>query len=756
MGAKFFRAGVRRAWKVVVAALLTGSLAACGGGSGDGPGGGSGGVGATPLPAALVASGPSGAAALGAAVAFSTNASGDFTYQWTFGDGASSTEAAPSHVFARAGVFVVTLTVRNRDGATASATVTVAVADRAVVQGKVCAGPAESGWCWQQPLPQGNPINAYHWVDDTVAYAVGQRGQILKSTDGGATWRGQVSGTAVALGPVSFVSREIGWVAGANGEVLRTTDGGVTWQRMSSGRAEPVGMIGAIDAERAWIFTSFGAVLVTRDGGRQWTQIVLPESPLRVVALSDLELWLLPYPLSSTAPSALHTVDGGATWTRVSLPPTGTGLLTDGADLQFGAGGKGLYVRTEYGYEPGGDWVNRRQQFLTADGGATWQPMPPPTGADGSSRYLLTVPGTVYWIHPYVPPARSADGGATWQAMTLPTELAFTYDPQLRAFGADRLLVSDFAGRTWLSMDGGMTWSSRSAGGPANGPDFNSVWFFDSREGVAWADDGSSARTADGGQTWTVTTPAAALAWRRAHFLADGSVGWIASDSGAIYRSSDRGRTWSAPAPQTATPMYGVQDLHFVDALHGWVVLPHGPTGGSAIWTTTDGGLTWQLPEGAKVPGGFASVRFADATHGVAVGPSGVALVTSDGGLTWTPRPTGTSSLRRVTFADETTAVAVGDQGAIVRSIDRGRTWTVVVAGTTFSSFFDVRFVSPMVGHAVGDQGLVLVTRDAGLTWSRQESGGNPALRAVFFLDEMTGWSAGYFGSILATATGGR
>jgi photosystem II stability/assembly factor-like uncharacterized protein len=67
-----------------------------------------------------------------------------------------------------------------------------------------------------------------------------------------------------------------------------------------------------------------------------------------------------------------------------------------------------------------------------------------------------------------------------------------------------------------------------------------------------------------------------------------------------------------------------------------------------------------------------------------------------------------------------------------------------------------VRFVSATVGHAVGDQGLVLVTRDGGLTWSREESGTTLALRAVFFLDEMSGWAAGYGGAILATATGGR
>ena len=49
-----------------------------------------------------------------------------------------------------------------------------------------------------------------------------------------------------------------------------------------------------------------------------------------------------------------------------------------------------------------------------------------------------------------------------------------------------------------------------------------------------------------------------------------------------------------------------------------------------------------------------------------------------------------------------------------------------------------------------------LVTRDGGVTWNRQEPGVAQHLRAVFFVDEMSGWVSGLAGTILATATGGR
>ena len=70
--------------------------------------------------------------------------------------------------------------------------------------------------------------------------------------------------------------------------------------------------------------------------------------------------------------------------------------------------------------------------------------------------------------------------------------------------------------------------------------------------------------------------------------------------------------------------------------------------------------------------------------HGVTVGPTGVAMLTGDGGATWAPRSTGAfGQLFSVFFADATTAVAVGEGGVIVRSTDAGQSWRPVASPTT-------------------------------------------------------------------------
>ena len=733
-----------RRWIPVGALCLL--LAACGGGGGGGSSGGSG-----ALPASLVVSAPASQQPLGATVSFSANASNPaLSYLWDFGDGTTSTEVAPTHVYSRAGLFTVRLTV-GHGGTSISATDSVAVADFAIVAGRSCNRGGNNGWCWQRPLPQGNFILDYAFVDDSRGWAVGQAGTVLTTSDGGVTWTGQTSGTTLDIGQATFPSASAGWLVSEFGELLRTSDGGANWRRVSYGRNDFVLALGASDADNAWLTTTLGGGFVTRDGGSSWRQV--PQAPgdtFRFAFASATDVWSIP-PFFDVQPSLAHSLDAGATWTTVALPTIAAGFSGYSDDMLIVDPMHALVTGFESGFDPADPtvFITRRTLRLTADGGATWQTVQPP--ANGASFTWRLADATTVIAVSASGVQRTQDNGASWQPVPLPPGV--TSLSGFRAFSAQRFVLADGAGRTWLSTDGGATWNQRNAGGVAQAT-INSLWFFDSREGRAIADDGSSVRTADGGKTWTAAETDT-MPWFRLQFLADGSVGWLISLRGTIARTTDKGRNWTTAPGAGSASLSGVTDFHFIDALRGWAVAPFG-SGVGTVFTTSDGGVTWQAVASTASSQGFFAIRFGDAQHGVVVGPSGVAMATSDGGATWLPRSTGTfGQLFSVAFADATTAVAVGEAGIIVRSTDAGQTWLPVTSPTT-RNLNEVRFVSPLVGHAVGDQGTLVATDDGGATWTVLATGTKAGLGTVLFRDVQTGWIAGTNGSILATATGGR
>lgn len=740
-----------------LSAALVAGLAACGGGGDSAP------VPApqpTALPADLVISAPGGNTPMGDAVAFAHNASdpdGKLTYVWQFGDGSSSVGSAPVHAYARSGLLRVQLTVTNEAGESTTASATVAVTDTALVKDKSCT--TSGGWCWQRPLPQGNLIHDTAYVDARNGWAVGEAGTLLSTNDAGVTWQARRSGTELALTRVVFVDAQTGWIATTNGQILKTSDGGATWQAVSVGTGESFQSLGASDASTAWVtMNSWSGPLVTTDGGMHWSRISVPStySVQRYVPASANVAWAVGYGWTNS-PYLMRTADAGASWSEVpALPALEPGMSRSIGDLQVAGTEHAWLVSHESGYpNSGASYVSRTVTLRTVDGGTTWQPFAAPIDNMSISMQFADanngIAGAGWASNAW---RRTTDGGTTWNAIPTPVPANGAFLIQLRALAAQVLEFKDSQGQIYLSTDGGIHWAQRSPNGTPM-PMLNSVWFFDSREGLAIGVDGTNLRTSDGGHTWTHGTMWTYAGWRDLQFLPDASAGWVLAGS-SLYRTDDKGHSWIAPSLPSGN-MPSIAGFHFVDATHGWAVSNQSWTDEHKVFRSVDGGLSWQPVAGSNTLSELQAVRFADRLHGVALGMPGVAFVTSDGGHSWEARPTGVATLlRRVAFVDDKVALAVGEQGTIVRSTDRGRTWTRVGLGATTSRLNEVRFSSPANGWAVGDAGTVLQTRDGGLTWTPQASGANGTLTGAHFSDDLTGWLVGDNGTILVTATGGR
>lgn len=78
-------------------------------------------------------------------------------------------------------------------------------------------------------------LTAVHAVDATTAYAVGESGTILRTTNGGVTWSTRPSGTTVMLHDVTATLGGTVIAVGINSTILRSTDGGTSFAALAPG-----------------------------------------------------------------------------------------------------------------------------------------------------------------------------------------------------------------------------------------------------------------------------------------------------------------------------------------------------------------------------------------------------------------------------------------------------------------------------------------------------------------------------------------
>jgi photosystem II stability/assembly factor-like uncharacterized protein len=117
-----------------------------------------------------------------------------------------------------------------------------------------------------QSLPTLNGIAAVRGTDSALV-AVGQNGTILRTDDGGRSWRQLLSGTGTSLHSIAFSTRLSGWAVGDDGTILHTADGGANWRSQTIGTGARLQRVIFISEEQGWVVGADGLILATRDGG---------------------------------------------------------------------------------------------------------------------------------------------------------------------------------------------------------------------------------------------------------------------------------------------------------------------------------------------------------------------------------------------------------------------------------------------------------------------------------------------------------
>jgi hypothetical protein len=119
------------------------------------------------------------------------------------------------------------------------------------------------------PLVTSSHLFAVFFLDAQLGWIVGNQGRIFKTTNAGATWLPQTSGSPVrsALYAVHFVDPQLGFASGSGGVVLRTTDGGETWNQLTSVTSSILYAIRFATRDIGWVVGGEGTILRTDNGG---------------------------------------------------------------------------------------------------------------------------------------------------------------------------------------------------------------------------------------------------------------------------------------------------------------------------------------------------------------------------------------------------------------------------------------------------------------------------------------------------------
>ncbi|MCK4678872.1 MAG: T9SS type A sorting domain-containing protein [Bacteroidales bacterium] len=591
---------------------------------------------------------------------------------------------------------------------------------------------SQTGWFWQNPYPQGNPLHSISFVHN-YGWAVGPSGTAVHTTDGGSTWEivdlgttenlnsvymhddlmtfivgdnglilfvmehpdsfeitQQTSNTTVNLNAVTSNINGCPWVAGDEGTVLRSDDMAVTWETQNVTFNYDLNSLHNIECTEAWAVGPDGFVLYTYNLGVSWSYVPTPTSwdlfSIDVGTFENIRV-------SGQQGLIMHTDDKGLTW-EIEHEEAGYNLydvINVGLNGAYAAGGDGIILETlDYGESWSHPITNTNTTLYDVEDhwgyDHIWA-----VGHYGvilknsgvETEFVLQNEGTMLFLQS----VEFVDENTGWAA------------------GGDPGWGGTTDGIILHTTDGGETWNEQLN---LTTP-LNDMVFINENKGWAVGKDGLIKFTTNGGASWgTQTGPIGGLL--TSVCFTDENNGWIVSRDnwGEIIHTSNGGITWTEQVNPSGNPLH---DVFFINQNKGWAVGLD-----SSVIKTTDGGANWEwINVNASQGYRFASLFFVDEMHGWIAGIYGSILRTTDGGANWQEVESGTDeTLNDIYFVDAEKGWAVGDAGTILHTIDGGVTWFVQVSEVATNFLTSICFVDASKGWVVGEGGTIIHTTHGG------------------------------------------
>ncbi len=601
-------------------------------------------------------------------------------------------------------------------------------------------------WFWQNPIPTSNSLYGVKFLNDSIAYCVGNGGFMMKSTDAGLTWESINSNTSLFLTDIFYIDEYNFIAAGLEGTIIKSFDGGITWQVISSGVGYIFNDIFFVDTDIGWISGSnnshFGMILKSTDGGNVW-EVIISGFHGRLISIHFFDpnngLVIDYYGMYSTT-------DGGINWNGISSGYSGfRKMLFISSSNGFIIGDNGLIIKT-------------------TDGGNTWEQKNSGTNItlraidfkDENNGIVVGLDGVVLV---------TTDAGESWENISS----QYDYFDDLYAISINNdgiTLLGGIRGELVRSADSGTTWN-RIRQGYLN--HLNAIYMLNKEKGWVVGDEGIILRTTNGGDNWNRADSITNKNLRDVLFISD-SIGWIVGDSGNVFKTYNYGQSWE-PVYQFGS--IDINSIFFVNKNIGWIAGSNG-----SIYNTTDSGILWTL-QMTNTTRELISIFFSDENNGWCIKShwpgDPVLLKTTNGGFIWESVTGVWLPVYSIHFVDSSTGWTVGggteysnlDYGQVYNTTNSGLTWQRYLYGYGDEwgyRFFDVHFLDFQRGWIFGRilgprgnhrEGVVAYTTDGGESLIFQRSSTANPLVSASIIDETQIWVVGKYGTILITTNGG-
>ncbi|MES2764233.1 MAG: YCF48-related protein [Bacteroidota bacterium] len=503
----------------------------------------------------------------------------------------------------------------------------------------------------------------YRYTENIVVNDATTGGIIFHTNNGGDSWQEIKPFDSIPpLFDIHFLDSLHGWAAGNVGFLIKTDDGGATWKKTTILALEGlpstftrIYSVAPLSTSKVAISTIQGSIFITDDAGATWTKT--GSNIGRKLKFQD-SLRGIAY---GSGPDYYQTTqDGGVTWTKVSFPAESiTSGLGDGSIETLSAPQDGsLWIA-------GGSGVIRR----SVNRGESWERITSATEnmsgiffADKNNGWAFGSGNTFL---------RTTNGGASWSSLR-PKDKNISLQNMYFANAQAGWLVE--VTKPLLSLlqtnDGGTTWNKIYSDSIAT---LTNLRFFDTQNGIAVR------QKKIGGVQTIITTSNGGKKWDSVYSMEEGIFsyqmnftsrfnGWLVGSKGLLLHTADGGKTWKQSAIGASLGLYSI---HFRDSLNGWI-------GGekSSLFKTTDGGATWQNKTDTNFikNSNILSIVFKDALHGALADQR--LWETKDGGATWQPSVTtpvqNGASVTRVFALPNGGMWAAGNRGIILHRAASG------------------------------------------------------------------------------------